>query len=350
MLDSVGCLGMVTMSGDTATFGGWSSSFGARPTAHRVFLGERALPIRTAIDNGPTPGVAKLFPSIAGADHCQFHIEAALPPGIDARRPQLFSHEPLFDGEPGRRSFFIVNPDIALPSRSLSRDIGGAYVSVAFEFLGFAYNLLGLKPGDAILDAGCGIGRMAFGLAPYLDAGGRYEGFDIDARMVRWASDNITSRYPQFRFQVADVYNSFYNRKGRATSDRYRFPYEDASFDAATLMSVFTHMDEGGIDNYLRELARVIRRGGRCMVTTFLLDDEVRVAMKGGRARYRFKVPFGRFWSIGRWRPESAVAIEAPMFLDKVREHGFTVERNFPGAWSGRKDALTMQDLLILRR
>jgi SAM-dependent methyltransferase len=57
---------------------------------------------------------------------------------------------------------------------------------------------------------------------------------------------------PGVRFEVAD---------GRA------LPFGDESFDHAYSISVLEHIAEGGDEQALRELARVVKRGGRVVVT-----------------------------------------------------------------------------------
>ena len=84
----------------------------------------------------------------------------------------------------------------------------------------------GLKPDERVLDAGCGIGRIAVPLTEYLDESGGYEGFDIAPEGIAWCRENITPRYPNFRFQVADIYNKSYNPEGSQKADEYEFPYE----------------------------------------------------------------------------------------------------------------------------
>jgi SAM-dependent methyltransferase len=57
---------------------------------------------------------------------------------------------------------------------------------------------------------------------------------------------------PEVRFEVAD---------GRS------LPFEDVSFDHAYSLSVLEHIPEPGDEEALRELARVVRPGGRVVVT-----------------------------------------------------------------------------------
>src|SRR5262245_42400478 len=99
----------------------------------------------------------------------------------------------------------------------------------------------GLLPQHHVLEVGSGNGKNARALTSYL-RDGRYEGFDIVARGVDWCRANITSRFPRFRFQHADIYNRTYNPAARWQARDYRFPYADNSFDFVFLSSVFTHM------------------------------------------------------------------------------------------------------------
>lgn len=110
------------------------------------------------------------------------------------------------------------------------------------EFLRYLVDLADLRPGERVLDVGCGIGRKAVALASYLDESGSYEGFDIVARGVDWANRKIRTRHPNFRFHVAGVFNPRYKPSGRLAAADYRFPFDDGCFDLVISTSVFTHM------------------------------------------------------------------------------------------------------------
>src|SRR5215469_3416700 len=122
------------------------------------------------------------------------------------------------------------------------------------EFLRYFAELGGLKPGDRVLDVGCGIGRMAVPLTKFLDERGSYEGFDIVPDGITWCQSQITPRFPRFRFTLADIYNGLYNPGGGYRAGDYVFPYPDASFDFVFLFSVFTHMLPADMENYLRQI------------------------------------------------------------------------------------------------
>src|SRR6185437_8284340 len=81
-----------------------------------------------------------------------------------------------------------------LPPRELQDWVGGAdaYMATGNEFLGYLVDLCGLQPGGAVLDVGCGSGRMALPLAGYLNPEGRYGGFDVSREAIAWCTENIS--------------------------------------------------------------------------------------------------------------------------------------------------------------
>ena len=102
------------------------------------------------------------------------------------------------------------------------------------------------------MDVGCGIGRMAVPLINYLTEVGSYDGFDIIKPNINWCMNNITPRFPHFRFQHVDIYNKHYNNTGTLQANTFSFPYPDESFNFVLLTSVFTHMLPVDLRHYLQ--------------------------------------------------------------------------------------------------
>ena len=219
------------------------------------------------------------------------------------------------------------------------------------EFLGHFKELGDLKPENHVLDIGCGIGRMALPLTGYLDESGGYEGFDVVRRGVEWCRNNITPQYPNFRFQVSDVHNQRYNPEGTYQASEYVFPYEDAAFDFAFLASVFTHMLPEEVDNYLSEISRVLKPGGRCLISYFLLNKESLDLIEEGRSAHDFRFGSGANRFADPERPEFAVAYDEGHILGLYEKHGL-LPRGAPGygSWCGRKEFLSYQDILVAEK
>src|SRR5262245_3273757 len=165
-----------------------------------------------------------------------------------------------------------------LPPMELIGHVSGTldanlFHAVGREFLNYFRDLCRLRPTARVLDLGCGCGRMAIPLTGYLDRTGSYEGIDIHLPGIEWATENISANFPNFRFQRADVANTTYNPHGKIQQHQYRLPFASGSFDFAFLTSVFTHMLPSAMENYFREVVRVLRVGGRALMTFFLLND-----------------------------------------------------------------------------
>jgi SAM-dependent methyltransferase len=235
-----------------------------------------------------------------------------------------------------------------LPPRGLQKFVGGAYKEVGAEFVDYLVHLCGLQPGDAVLDVGCGSGRMALPLTGYLTPEGRYAGFDISRKAIAWCQENISKPHPNFEFEVADIQNALYNPKGKYQSLDFLFPYPDASFDVVFLTSVFTHMFPPDVEHYVDEIVRVLKPGGRCLTTFFLLNDESSALIAAGKGTHNFKYERAGYRTIHEKREEEAIAFPESYIRDLYAKRGLDVQEPLRyGAWSGRKEHMSFQDVVI---
>lgn len=244
-----------------------------------------------------------------------------------------------------------ATPRTLLPPRWLQMFVGAPsakkFKEDGAEVLDHLIELCDLQPDHAVLDVGCGSGRMALPLTGYLNAEGRYAGFDVSRRAVAWCTKNISRSRPNFEFKVADIYNGLYNRKGKSTPAEFRFPFPDASFDVVFLASVFTHMFPSGVENYLREIARVLKPGGRCLITFFLLNEES-LGLINAKKQKLFKHAGQGYRTNTRIRPEVAVAYEEPVVRNLYERSGLSVVDPVRyGSWCGRTEYLSFQDIVV---
>jgi SAM-dependent methyltransferase len=203
----------------------------------------------------------------------------------------------------------------------------------------------GLKPYHRVLDGGCGVGRVARPLSGYLTDG--YDGFDIQPLAIEWCQKNITSRFPNFRFTLADVYNGRYNPQGTQDASEYHFPYPSDSFDFAFFASVFTHMLPAEMENYIRETARVLKKGGRIFATYFLINEESEELMPKGYGRLDFRKRIEQGCRTARpGCPEKAVAYAEGRVRWLWAESGLMLIALRFGTWC-RPEADYHQDVLI---
>ncbi|MFF9193843.1 class I SAM-dependent methyltransferase [Streptomyces sp. NPDC014779] len=115
-------------------------------------------------------------------------------------------------------------------------DDGPAYAAAVSE--------LGLRPGDAVLDAGCGTGRALPPLREAVGPAGTVIGADLTPEMLAEAAK--AGRDAAGTLLLTDV---------------ARLPLRDGGLDAVFGAGLVSHLADPERD--LRELARVVRPGGR---------------------------------------------------------------------------------------
>ena len=188
---------------------------------------------------------------------------------------------------------------------------------------------------------------MAIPLTEFLD-GGSYAGFDVSKSMIRWCRRHISTERPEFRFDWAAVHNRKYNPFGTVADTEFRFPYADDSFDFAFATSLFTHMSRDAIQHYLVELARVLRPGGRFLLTFFVITDDSSEAIAAGRASFEFVHPVDGGLTADPRQPEAAMAFEADVVTEMLWTAGLAVRPPIHyGQWTGNPRGVAGQDIVV---
>lgn len=242
-----------------------------------------------------------------------------------------------------------------MPPAELMFEIGASrveeYTDIGNEFMGYFVELASLTPDSDVLDVGCGVGRMAVPLTRFLGRKGSYRGFDTWGRSIAWCNENIASRFSNFRFDLVDIYSKRYNPDGAVEASKFVFPYADDSFDFAALTSVFTHMLPSDLQRYLEELARVLRPGGRCLITYFLLNPQSLASHEKGETILRFPIVKQGFRLANEEIPEEAIAYDETFIRSAHSSASLPIREPICyGEWTGRKEFLSGQDIVIARR
>ena len=112
-----------------------------------------------------------------------------------------------------------------------------------------SFALLDLRPGQRVLEVGCGTGADAQAMAQRVSPGGRVIAVDGSRNMIAVAQQRAQGSSLPVEFQVADA---------------HRLPFADDSFDASRADRIFMHLESPA--QALSEMKRVTRRGGRVLI------------------------------------------------------------------------------------
>lgn len=108
-----------------------------------------------------------------------------------------------------------------------------------------------LKPGEAVLDVGCGTGGVTIPARQRVGATGKVSGIDPSPDMIASARKKAQRKGLQIDFQSGVIED---------------LPYPDASFDVVTSSLMMHHLPEHLQVKGLAEIYRVLKPGGRLLI------------------------------------------------------------------------------------
>lgn len=129
----------------------------------------------------------------------------------------------------------------------------------------------GLNTNSRLLEIGCGTGRLPIGITSAIGEIKLYCGVDVSEAALDWCARHIET--PSMRFIRINARNARYNPAGQETENKLRLPFEAKSFDVIYLYSVFSHLTEEDVSEYLAEFARVLDSEGRVFLTAFTEEN-----------------------------------------------------------------------------
>lgn len=186
--------------------------------------------------------------------------------------------------------------------RAMARSVGGGDGNAAdFEATGkIELSILieaGLAAGHALVDVGCGSGRLSSQAGRHFGDSISYLGTDVVPELLAYAAERVPRGY---RFElVGDCV----------------IPASGESADFIALFSVFTHLRRIDIERYMAEAARVLRPGGKLIFSYLELPRHAKIfaytvalTLLGRR---KVENHFTSPRAIEQWARASGLAVEA---------------------------------------
>ncbi len=115
-------------------------------------------------------------------------------------------------------------------------------------------SLAQVKPGDKVLDVGCGPGRLTLAAQGWVGPAGEAHGVDPSPEMIETARRNAAQAGLPVQFQKGVV---------------EALPFPDATFDVVMSRLVVHHLPGDLKRRGLAEMRRVLKPGGVCLVVDF---------------------------------------------------------------------------------
>jgi SAM-dependent methyltransferase len=174
----------------------------------------------------------------------------------------------------------------------------------------------------AVLDFGCGCGRVARGWRNHPHVA--LSGVDTHPLAIRWCKRHLPGRYVRCALDSA-------------------LPFADGEFDLAYALSVLTHLSVPRQERVLDELARTLKPGGRAAIS---LHGAANAAALPAELRARFDA--GEI-VLSRYGPEGSNDVNAfhpHAAAVELFSRSFDVEEFRPSGASGNPP----QDLYLLRK
>jgi len=215
------------------------------------------------------------------------------------------------------------------------------------------------KPDVRVLDVGCGTGLLGLSAHPFVKDGGIYLGIDVMKEDV----DFCRSNYPfsNYSFVHLDVANAAYAQTQKQQNAPW--PAPGAYFDLVTALSVWTHLNQQDALFYFAEIGRVLKPGGKAMITFFYLNEPPNNNNLNNTQAGKYHTTPQNFWIFNQpayksqhwfttpWArvPEDAVGVTENGIAMLEEASGLKLINHYAGNWK-EKPGVFFQDILIFEK
>lgn len=184
-------------------------------------------------------------------------------------------------------------------------------------------DLARIRPGQQVLDVGCGTGTLAIAAQRLVGETGQVCGVDPDERQVARARAKAARRRTPIEVWIGGI-------------EQLDFP--EATFDVVLSTMMLHHLPDDLLERGLAEIARVLKPGGRLVIADFPGRDLPALLWGAGLSLVESaELPFpvvpgspahrsGRMEFVAAVRPPSPQAARVLGRLDRMVEHGHVTE------------------------
>lgn len=104
------------------------------------------------------------------------------------------------------------------------------------------------------------------------------------------------------------------------------------------------------VDNYLKQIAGVMKDNGKCLATFFLLNAEGKNKIKKNKTLFQFSNEYDGYSLMDKKVKEANIAFDESFFLSLLDKNGLKARSIYQGSWSGGEAPLDFQDVVILQK
>ena len=134
------------------------------------------------------------------------------------------------------------------------------------EFREKVVDLARIKPGESVLDVGCGTGTLAIAAKRRVGPTGKVYGIDASSEMVAIASKKARKKGVEVEFKNEII---------------EALPFPDAYFDVVLSTLMLHHLPPKVREQGAREMRRVLKPGGRVLVVDFGASERKKKGLLG---------------------------------------------------------------------